>query len=197
MANEKPTPHEEWMHARSRLQQAEREAGIADALKELNDRNAYVTTPQKHEEDIRGLIFGIPDTAARRSVIKASRDVHETCRRHHEDELNQIRSRISDNGEKMRSRAATGAIVMALIGVLIGYSTFDLIGAIVAATGGVLVGVDHMLRADRSARWEVEMAKQENKDTLKYLDELGFHGMFSEQEETTGLPEPRKKHLSR
>jgi hypothetical protein len=44
----KTSAHDEWMHSRSRLKQAEHNAGISQALEDLKERDAHLNGAEEH-----------------------------------------------------------------------------------------------------------------------------------------------------
>lgn len=187
----KKTAHDEWMNARSRLLLAERVAGIEGALTELNDRNAFIASEEQHEQDRRRIVFGVADLARRKDIIRASRDCHRLCRKAGEEELVKMRARAGGGGESIRSGHLWSAIGLGLFAVFVGHSLWGLTGAIGGAVVAVLVGFDHIRRADRLATADAESARSEVQDQTEFLRELGSgdDSGYSAAEEKTGQPD--------
>ena len=193
----KLSAHDEWMAARSYLQKAEQDAGISDALKELNDRNAHVATPEEHFDQQRGIVFDVADLELRRRVIHWWRECHRLCYAKEEETLSGLQDRVRDRGDKIRSSHLGGAIVMGVAFVLVGYAVLNLVGALAGTVVGVLVGFDHIRKADRRAADDVLQAEREIGEVRRFLDELGFDAVFSATEEATGLPDPAATPVKR
>lgn len=186
----KQTAHDEWLKAQGQLKAAERDAGIEKGLEELNERNAFIASPEKHLNDYRAMVFSVADVELRRRVIHYSRECHRLCRVTALEDLRALQKRCKSGGEQFRRNAFWSAAVGGALSILVSNYYWGLPGALIGTFLFTLVGVDGLLRAERLAAVDIEGAKEEISEQQAFLQELGDEGGdFTETEEVTGQPD--------
>lgn len=183
----KQTTHEKWMAAISQLKELTRLAGIDVAIAALGEPSKF--TAEWHEKARREIIFAIPDVVLRRRIIRTECDCHRLFREHEQEELQKLRFRIADNGERQRRNALWIAVTSGIGAILLGYYYWHLLGAIVAAVPSLLIGFDSIRRADRAAIADIEATRRELRTQEQFLSELGTDDSYSKTEEATGCPD--------
>lgn len=186
----KSTAREEWYEATSRLKLAKRAAGIDGTMAQLAED--YDDGGELYQLEQRRIVLAIPDLALRKDVIRAIRDCHRLFEKSSEEELRELQARVRDNGERIRRNNLWGAIFFGLCAVSVGHWVWGVTGAIGGAVVAVLVGIDHIRRADRLAKSDVDEARSGVKDQTELLRAMGGadDSGFSAAEEQTGQPDP-------
>lgn len=185
----KLTARDEWLQAQCELEAAKRAAGLENILKDLNQRNAFIASAEENNEEVRQIVFAVPDRELRRQIIHFSRECHRLCRATHEQELLEYQDRQRSGGEHIRRDALWGAVFLGVGAVVLGNYLWSNTGALIGAVVAALVGFDNIRRAERAAVADVEAAKREACDEAIFLGELGSKGTYSKTEEMTGQPD--------
>lgn len=206
----KPTAHEKWVSASSAWCYYENQAGIREDLNKELPYIGHLAHPsnEREREIYRRIIFGVPDLDRRRDVIRASRECFKWALETYNSEFNARAERIISGGEPIRRNALLGAIGIGIflvyIGTIFGEKIWNfisdstgggylnnrgaLIGALAGAVVSLLWGFDSILHADRYAVEDVAEATKENREAELPFPSLDNGFLFSEAEETTGMP---------
>lgn len=180
--------YEEWISSVHRLRQAQRPAGIEEALAALSGRNAnaYAKKSDAYASDYRRAVFSIPNEGPRLRVIREDRENYRIYKAYRESELGGKRAEVRSDGAAIRREHLAIAAGFGACVVLMAAELWGSVGALLGAVIAILMAAVHIRRAAAEAE-EARHAISEQEARPEQLG--GDDGTFSETEAESGFPD--------